>query len=149
MSKLPTLKALLKYNNRWVVERYKKDYPDNQLSGKQAFREMLKFLWLSQKHKHDLAVSPRKKSLQFVCGVHHEMDEIDDMWHTFLLFTQDYAAFCKKYFGQFVHHAPNTKKKRISKAVYKTDIERYFSYIYEQLGEKTLKVWFRALLEQE
>ena len=31
---------------------------------------------------------------------------IDQGWHTFLLFTKDYAQFCKDYCGCYVHHQP-------------------------------------------
>lgn len=30
---------------------------------------------------------------------------IDDGWHTFLLYTKEYAAFCEQ-LGRFVHHSP-------------------------------------------
>jgi hypothetical protein len=30
----------------------------------------------------------------------------DDLWHEFILYTRDYDAFCKKAFGQFLHHTP-------------------------------------------
>jgi len=32
--------------------------------------------------------------------------EIDNLWHTFLLFTQDYQKFCHEMFGRFIHHVP-------------------------------------------
>jgi hypothetical protein len=32
---------------------------------------------------------------------------VDEVWHAFILFTSDYAAFCDEVFGRFVHHAPN------------------------------------------
>jgi hypothetical protein len=31
---------------------------------------------------------------------------LDPFWHTHLLFSRDYAAFCDKVFGQFIHHQP-------------------------------------------
>ena len=31
---------------------------------------------------------------------------IDEVWHTHILFTRDYAAFCNLVFGEFVHHEP-------------------------------------------
>lgn len=30
----------------------------------------------------------------------------DDLWHEFILYTREYDAFCKKAFGQFLHHTP-------------------------------------------
>lgn len=31
---------------------------------------------------------------------------IDDAWHSFILHTADYAAYCESRFGQFLHHQP-------------------------------------------
>jgi len=36
--------------------------------------------------------------------------EIDIVWHTFLLFTAEYADFCDRYVGRFVHHVPVTSR---------------------------------------
>lgn len=32
---------------------------------------------------------------------------VDEVWHAYILFTKDYAAFCDDVFGRFIHHAPN------------------------------------------
>ena len=34
----------------------------------------------------------------------------DDLWHEFILFTRDYGEFCKRAFGQFLHHTPAVKR---------------------------------------
>ncbi|KJE23716.1 hypothetical protein FF36_01901 [Frankia torreyi] len=34
---------------------------------------------------------------------------VDLGWHTFLLFTKDYALFCRKVAGTFIHHAPDDR----------------------------------------
>lgn len=39
-------------------------------------------------------------------GVKVASDEIDQMWHTFLLFTRDYRDFCEQWLGRFVEHEP-------------------------------------------
>ncbi|ROL69182.1 hypothetical protein BK634_15605 [Pseudomonas chlororaphis] len=31
---------------------------------------------------------------------------VDDLWHEFILHTRDYDEFCRKAFGQFLHHTP-------------------------------------------
>lgn len=33
---------------------------------------------------------------------------IDECWHNFILFTQDYITFCETYFGRYIHHQPNS-----------------------------------------
>jgi len=32
---------------------------------------------------------------------------VDDLWHTFLLFTKDYMDFCYELKSHFIHHVPN------------------------------------------
>jgi hypothetical protein len=34
-------------------------------------------------------------------------DLVDVGWHTFLLYTREYAAFCERIAGRFIHHVPN------------------------------------------
>ena len=36
--------------------------------------------------------------------------ELDEVWHAFILFTRDYAAFCQAAFGEFIHHVPRTSR---------------------------------------
>jgi hypothetical protein len=31
---------------------------------------------------------------------------VDDLWHEFILHTREYAAFCQKAFGGYMHHTP-------------------------------------------
>lgn len=31
---------------------------------------------------------------------------VDNLWHNFLLFTQEYAGFCQYVCGEFIHHQP-------------------------------------------
>jgi hypothetical protein len=35
---------------------------------------------------------------------------VDDAWHTFILFTRDYADYCDRRFGRFIHHEPTEAK---------------------------------------
>ncbi|AWK12773.1 hypothetical protein DDQ41_07540 [Streptomyces spongiicola] len=34
---------------------------------------------------------------------------VDPGWHTFLLHSVEYARWCERNFGYFLHHAPNSK----------------------------------------
>ncbi len=34
--------------------------------------------------------------------------EVDEVWHTFILFTRKYHQFCEEIFGEFIHHTPET-----------------------------------------
>ncbi|TXH68553.1 MAG: hypothetical protein E6Q88_09805 [Lysobacteraceae bacterium] len=37
---------------------------------------------------------------------------VDDLWHEFILFTRNYAQFCQKAFGTFLHHTPSAALSR-------------------------------------
>ncbi len=143
---LPSMPKLLRYQNENVLLRYEKDYPNSTLKAKDALHELLKYFWLSVKHKIDCIRNPENQDLFFPCGMYPEMQEIDDMWHTFLLFTKDYGEFCQKFFGEFLHHVPKTEENSLSKEEFKIVFARYLSYIYDHLGEDTVKKWFSVLL---
>jgi hypothetical protein len=140
---LPNLNHLLTFKSQKILDRYQQDYPENKLSSEKALREILKYFWLCEKHWLERKQEPDNESLHFTCAVHPEMHEIDDMWHTFLLFTQEYAHFCQTYFDRFIHHNPVTEKEIISREEYEIDLQRYLPYIYDNLGEETLKLWFQ------
>lgn len=33
--------------------------------------------------------------------------EVDEVWHTFILFSRDYMVFCNEVFGHYLHHQPS------------------------------------------
>lgn len=46
------------------------------------------------------------------CGEHHRAplgpsELVDIGWHTFILYTREYAEFCERVAGRFIHHVPN------------------------------------------
>ncbi len=144
---LPNLPTILEYNNIDVLDRYARDYPQNKLTPDEAFEELMKFFWLSIKHKNDKLCFPGNKDLDFICGIHSEMKNIDDMWHTFLLFTKDYLSFCTEYLGRFYHHSPVTKKEQTSIEAFELDLSRFLSFVYDNLGEESLVKWFGESIE--
>lgn len=136
------LRDILQYTNEDIINRYKKDFPKNSLNPEDALEELLKFFWLTNKQLIDQEKDPNNQSLKFYCAIHKEMAEIDDMWHTFLLFTKDYMSFCNKYFKYYIHHVPFSKKKKESEEDFIADVTKYSSYIYDNLGAETLIKWF-------
>lgn len=139
------LASLLSYKNAAVTDRYERDYPNNKLSGQQALEEFLKYVWICIKHSDDLKKQPTEETLQFKCVMHHEMKEIDQFWHTFLLFTRDYQTFCEGFLGdRFFHHEPvNWKETVIDETQYEWELTRYLNYLYDHLGPETVSTWFQ------
>lgn len=140
------LSDLLRYENTRVLSRYQKDFPQARLTPRVALREFLKYVWLVHQHQSDKRLMNDNPSLAFECVIHEEMKAIDDMWHTFLLFTRDYQHFCEQYLnGKFFHHQPaDDDIAPPSDEVYITTLENYLNYIKKHLGEETLHCWFEV-----
>ena len=72
-----------------------------------------------------------------------EMRDIDQIWHVFLLYTQDYMEFCEKYFAEYLHHkpdvVPNFEKGHFD---FETNLVKFLNYIYKNLGEEVVRRWF-------
>lgn len=43
-------------------------------------------------------------------GSHSPSPQVDIGWHTFILYTREYAAFCEEMAGRFIHHAPSDEE---------------------------------------
>ena len=37
--------------------------------------------------------------------------EVDQIWHSFILHTAEYARFCEVFFNRFIHHKPASRYK--------------------------------------
>lgn len=139
---IQSLETILSYRNQPVFDRYEKSFPQNKLSAEAAFQELVKYLWLARKHSIEREDQPDNEALAFIAGMYPEMQAIDDMWHTFIIFTRDYQHFCKKYFGEFLHHAPETGDDKLDHQQFEIELTRYLTYVEQHLGESTLERWF-------
>lgn len=64
--------------------------------------------------------------------------EIDEVWHTFILFTRKYAKFCHSVLGEFIHHAPVTS--RMPQAT--NGPQRFLALYQDYFGELNHK-WYK------
>ena len=86
------LRDVLHYEHPALIERLRQELEISMVEADQLFADTKKFLVLCGTADERLAPSPR----------------IDECWHRFLLFTRDYAEFCQRFFGRFIHHQPKT-----------------------------------------
>lgn len=133
---------ILVYKNQKVISRYKTDFPGSKLQPEEAFSELMKYIYLCHIHAINKTLHPENESLQFSCVMHTEMSDIDNMWHTFLIFTKDYQEFCQNYLGSFFHHEPLSDENDVLNDNYEIELTRYLSFIHDNLGEETLITWF-------
>ncbi len=143
--KVVSFEDVMAYTNEEVVLRFYDNYDVTLEEARDIFNEMKKFLFLSAKHMGEHRIF-----------THEPLFIIDEMWHTFILFTKDYRAFCDKYFGFFVHHHIVAREvKRLAIKEIEDDREKasakltpilteYYTLIHETLGPETLVKWMKT-----
>ena len=147
--KNPTLDEVLAYSNRDVVYRFRKTYGLSWEESEDIFEQVKKWLWLAN-HR-------RRAGIREGLSIDLSLVVIDEMWHNFVLFTREYAEFCDRYFGYYLHHGPATEAEDREHAErlqsYASREERIravkdakrpqYEYIYDHLGEETFVKWYR------
>jgi len=137
MPRRPSLARVLRYRNDDVLHRFLKLYDVSWAEAEDLFTEVKKWLWLCS--------LPEATALSITSPMHM----MDEMWHNFVLFTHDYAAFCERYFGRFMHHGPARhseaeRRKRNPRAAQVTNedgLRAAMRFTFDHLGEDTLWKW--------
>lgn len=81
-----------------IIARYRKDYKVSERMAKIHERELKRYLIIAAEYSD---AEERTGMLS---------TEVDNLWHTFLLFTKEYQQFCSDMFGRFIHHVPLVTK---------------------------------------
>jgi hypothetical protein len=130
-----TFEEVLAYRHAGVIRRYAREHHASLEEAEEVFRETLKWLYLC-------GCGAREG---FACAMTPEICKLDEMWHTFLLFTRPYADFCERYIGIFLHHVPTEDEEEAREAGddrLRAQLEGQFDLVYDVLGEETLKRWY-------
>jgi len=135
---MTALQEILTYSNQDVIDRYMEDYEASLEEAQYVFNETLKWLYLCHKAKN-------RKVPQSILMLDPYI-KIDYMWHTFILFTKEYTAFCQQYFGHYLHHQPTTKAEKerfsaLSEDEQLAEITATFDAIQDELDSETLLDW--------
>lgn len=75
--------------------------------------------------------------------------DVDNLWHSFILFTIHYASFCDTYNGKFIHHIPETDEHKTPQQLAE-DRENFCAFIkrYEDtFKEEIHPVWLLDMCE--
>ena len=147
--KLKSLRETLAYRNDAIVYKFMGRYRLSLREARDIFTETKRWLWLCARARTQ-ASEPKELTLIGLSA----MGMIDEMWHTFVLFTPLYADFCQRYLGFFLHHMPATREdwKRAEKRR-RADPEGYvreqqaklrqeLAFVGQELGPATLRKWF-------
>lgn len=146
----PELREVVAYRNIRVIRGFLRDYDVPQEEARMLFREMLKLLWLSEKYNRTIPIWNAWKPL-------------DDMWHWFVLHTEDYEQFCHRYFGRMLHHDPETRGSSLNRRFiaaesieqddcpcreYEQEVHRCVEIVWKELGRRTANRWFNEFWQR-
>lgn len=139
-----SLEQTLSYENQELVYYFAKRRSIKISESIELFEELKKWLWLcSQIDEHSETVF-----------LFRENGILDDYWHTFLLFTEDYLFFCNRYLGGNVYHKPEpligelSQQARIAagdRTIVKENLQRLrisMNEVARILGNETLEKWY-------
>ena len=93
------IQKVMNYQMPHIITRYRKDYNVSEDTAKVHEVELKRYFILAVDKTDD------EDPLGMMST------QVDNLWHTFLLFTKDYQAFCHDMFGKFIHHIPLTDKE--------------------------------------
>lgn len=141
---MSSLAAALAYDNEDVIGAFHDKYAVSLDDSRAFFTEVKKWLWLCAGARCAARPLP----------VFDSMTWLDEMWHTFILFTLDYSRYCDEHFGFYLHHAPTGQAEQ---ARYRARVESepdavraeqlveqraLMRLVYDTFGELTLRRWF-------
>ena len=144
------LDVVMAYENPDVIERYLVDHGGDPAHAKVLFDDVKRWLWMCAEAKRETAAGLEVPTPT----IFDEQGALDDMWHTFILFTPAYVAFCFENFGTYLHHEPTPEriKREYEAAPAQTRLEgmqeraalrrRVALYTFEKLGPDVARRWY-------
>lgn len=128
-----TMTRAMSFDMQQVLERYKKDYQVEDRLITLHHQELMRYLVMCSLSSEDRVVMMSK--------------EVDQLWHTFILFTKEYQRFCEQVASRFLHHAPNVNKPINN---LKEKIEKFMSLYVDLFREKPdATVWNKLYTANE
>lgn len=134
-----------------VVDKFLERFAVESDAAEQLFLDTKMWLWLNVK-----AWQEGYKGL----AINADLEVLDEMWHTFILFTKEYTQFCVSCFGAYLHHKPTTvREKALHQQGYAADTAQFksqlhqrneaqYEFIYDHLGSAVLERWHLLYPEQ-
>lgn len=90
--------AIMGFQFEPLIHRMVDKHTWEEAEAREVFEDLKRFLALAATHTESIVPPPK----------------VDDMWHDFILFTQDYEAFCHNHAGRFIHHVPRRRNEVIT-----------------------------------
>ncbi len=141
-----TLAQALAHHSDDVVQGFRRHYAVDTRTARQLFDDVKRWLWL-----YTIA-PPRLRKTGF--QIDNRLKMLDEMWHSFLLFTREYQAYCHALGVPYIHHAPTTNGMRRAQSRARAadpkawrqardrDDRAFYQLVFAELGEATLRRWY-------
>lgn len=94
LNKKIDIRFIENFDYRFLGERFGMEYPHLKNKFVEIVGELKNFFLLVNSSQGPLAMMS---------------EEVDTLWHTFVLHTPQYQKFCEGAFGEYFHHQPNTR----------------------------------------
>lgn len=133
------IKEVMAYKMPDIIARCKKDFNYTDEDMQLLEKELKRFFILC-------ILGSNSKS-----GIDMYSKDVDNLWHTFILFTKEYADFCYQYHGKFLHHVPNLEKDNSSVNIdssqknFQDFIDLYEAIFHEEIHS----IWFLDMCDNE
>ncbi len=141
-----TLEEVLSYQHPDLIARFVEEHHVPESYAQELFVETKKWLWLCNANSVEGARAP--------LIIYPFMGALDEMWHSFILFSKDYATFCDDFFGEFIHHSPTPPREKAQhrdrlaadeeglREETHSQLLRFVNYVEHKLGQDTATRWF-------
>ncbi len=138
------LAEFINYRNLEALSRFEFQYKIAGAEAELIFEDVLNYLWLTATLDDRRQKDPETPDITIWNG----MVVLDEMWHCFILVTEQYTDFCNKNFGRYIHHPPPLFKFFVNEKNLGTErseeilVEELIPLVYEELGEEVAIRWF-------
>lgn len=93
---------------------------------------------------------PELKRYLYICARYPHsgwpmVTTIDELWHTFIIFTKEYHAFCQALGAPYIHHQPFVDGERIDRQLLERQYQQFLTIYRHELGESPAEVWSMKL----
>lgn len=118
------------HGHRQMAARLAKEQAISEAEAEEWVAEMLKFL--------SAAAHARRAALAFQLRPPHK---VDMAWHAFILHTRDYADFCERELGFFLHHKPDAPGDNGANIQATLDYMRTRALVGQLCGPVNAEIW--------
>src|SRR5215475_9565303 len=102
-----SLEQALAYRNDQILYKFQERWNVSFEEADELFEETKKWLWLQVAARCAGDAPPLAMTVSLAI--------VDEMLHTFILFTREYIQYCSENYGVYLHHTPMTKKEKDAK----------------------------------